>query len=143
MEAFIFADEVGCKMSTRPKRGKSCSGTKAITPVPFLRSCNISIVAVMNKEDVIYFKIHNQAVTAADLQVCVEEIKIKCNSKGINNPVLVLDNARIHHARNLVWDSFTVFYLSPYCLFLNSIENCFSKWKNIVVRWACTTETQL
>ena len=125
-EAFIFADEVGFKVSTRPKKGRSCSGTRATTPVPFGRSCNISIDAVINKEGMIYFKIHNQAVTAADFQVCLEEIKIKCNSKGINNPVLVLDNAKIHHVRNLVWDGFMVFYLPPYCPFLYLIENSIS-----------------
>ena len=68
---------------------------------------------------------------------------MKCNSKGIDNPALILDNARIYHARNLVWDSFTVLYVPSYCLFLNPMENCFSKWKNIVIRRACTTETQL
>ena len=91
----------------------------------------------------IYFKIHNQAVTAADFQVSLKEIKIKCNSKGIDNPVLVLDNARIHYTRNLVLDDFMVFYLPLYCLFLNLIENYFSQWKNNVIRRACTTETQL
>ena len=117
-EAFIFVGEVGFKISTRPKRGRSDFGTRATTPAPFSRSRNISIVAVINKEGMICFKIHNQAVTATDFQVCLGEIKIKCNSKGIDNPVLVLDYARIHHARNLLWGSFTVFYLPPYCPFL-------------------------
>ena len=36
-----------------------------------------------------------------------------------------------------------VFYVPLYSLFLNPIENCFSKWKNIVIRQACTTKTQL
>ena len=117
-EAFIFAGEVGFKISTRPKRGRSDFGTRATTPAPFSRSCNISVVAVINKEGMICFKIHNQAVTATDFQVCLGEIEIKCNSKGIDNPVLVLDYARIHRARNLLWGGFTVFYLPPYCPFL-------------------------
>ena len=54
-EAFIFADEAGFKVSTRPKRRRSRSGTRATTPVHFSRSRNISIVAVMNKEGMIYF----------------------------------------------------------------------------------------
>ena len=42
----------------------------------------------MNEKGMIYFKIHLQAVTAADFQVCLEEIKIKCSSKGIDTVIL-------------------------------------------------------
>ena len=50
------------------------------------------------------------------------------------SPVLVMDNVRVHHARNLNYEGFRVLYLPAYSPFLNPIENAFSKWKNFVNR---------
>ena len=143
IESFIFIDEVGFSVSTRPKKGRALKGERATTPVPYSRSRNISVVAAMNKNGMIYHKIHNAAVNRPDFQVCLNEMKIKLIEIGIENPLVILDNARIHHSRVLDWTGFDVLYLPPYCPFLNPIENCFSKWKNAVIRSRCTTESHL
>ena len=49
IENFIFIDEVGFCVSTRPKRGRAVAGQRATTPVPFSRSRNILVVAAMTK----------------------------------------------------------------------------------------------
>ena len=97
----------------------------------------------MNKNEMLYFKIHDSAVTSASFQICLDDIKIVCLEKSIINPIIILDNARIHHARILDWSAFTPSYLPPYCPFLNPTENCFSKWKNYLIRQRCNTEEQL
>ena len=143
IENFIFVNEVGFSVSTRPKRGRAVAGQRATTPVPFSRSRNISVVAAMTKNGMLYNKVHDTAVTGQDFQLFLDEIKNICIEKEISNPVIILDNARIHHSRILKWDGFLPVFLPPYCPFLNPIENCFSKRKNAVVRECCTSEIQL
>ena len=130
-------------VSTRAKVGRAFAGQRATTPVPITRSRNISVVAAMTKDGMLYNKVHDSAVRAQDFQTCLEEIKSQCINLGIENPVIILDNARIHHSQILNWDGFTQLYLPPYCPFLNPIENCFSKWKNAVIRECCRSEQQL
>ena len=128
---------MGFSVSTRPKRGIAVAGQRATTPVPFSRSRNISVVAAMTKNGMLYNKMHDKAVTGQDFQLCLDEIKNTCIEKEISNPVIILDNARIHHSR-MNWDGFLPVFLPPYCPFLNPIENCFSKWKNAVIGECCT-----
>ena len=140
-KSFLFLDEVGFSVSTRPKG--SLSGARATTSVQYSKSRNISVVAVMNSENMIFYKILDKAVKAKDFQQCLTEVTERCNNLGVENPILILDNCRIHHARILNWNDFQVLYLPPYCPFLNPIENCFSKWKNAVIRSKCTSKEQL
>ena len=49
-EDFVFIDEVGFAVLTRPKRGRSEARKRAITVVPYARSYNISVVAAMNEK---------------------------------------------------------------------------------------------
>ena len=125
---------VGFSVSTQPKRGRAVAGQRATTPVPFSRSRNVLVVAAMTKNGMLYNKVHDTAVTGQDFQLCLDEIKNICIEKKIANPVIILDNARIHHSHILNWDGFLPVFLPPYCPFLNPIENCFSKWKNVVPR---------
>ena len=132
-KSFLFLDEVGFSVSTRPKRGRSFSGTRTTTSVQYSKSRNTSIVTVMNSKSIIFYKIHDKAVKAEDLQQCLTEVQDGCDNLGVENPILILDNCRINHARILNWDGFQVLHLLPYCPFLHPIKNCFSKWKNAVV----------
>ena len=75
IENFIFVDEVGFSVSTRPKRGRAVARQRATTPVPFSRSRNISVVAAMMKNGMLYNKVHDTAVTGQDFQLCLDEIK--------------------------------------------------------------------
>ena len=95
--------------------------------VPYARSGNISIVAAIDKNMMLYFKVHNRPIKAVDFKTCLTKLKTKCINAGIEIPILVLDNARIHHAQILDFSGFEVKYLPPYRPFLNPTENCFSK----------------
>ena len=80
IENFIFVDEVGF---SRPKRGRAVAGQRATTPVPFSRSRNISVVAAMTKNGMLYNKVHDTAVTGQDFQLCLDEIKNICIERNI------------------------------------------------------------
>lgn len=52
----IFLDEVGFSVVTRPSRGRSLRGNSAYITVSAARSRNISVVAAMNKYEMIFHK---------------------------------------------------------------------------------------
>ena len=65
----------------------------------------------------------------------------------IGSCLVVMDNVSFHKC-NLVKEKFIetgheVLYLPPYSLFLNPMENLFSKWKDFVKRSNCMSELEL
>lgn len=144
---FIFLDEVGFAVVTRPSRGRSRQGVSAYVSVPAARSRNISVIAAMNKYGMIYHTIQERAVNGEDFKHHLKVINERCLSFGIQNPIFVMDNARIHHYKGLNEDEevslYNIKYLPPYSPFLNPIENVFSIWKNSVIRGEALTEAQL
>ena len=115
--------------------------------MPAIKSQNISVIAAANKYGMIDCHINNNPVTRENFKAYLLNLKIKLLESGIENPVYVLDNARIHHYRGLVEvlnsEEIVLKYLPPYSPMLNIIENCFSKWKNFVVRSRVTSEDAL
>ena len=144
---FIFIDEVGFSVVTRPKRGHLKTGCSPYVSVSAARSRNISVLAVMNKYGMIHHKVFNQALNGEDFKSALIEIKDKCTSKGILNPIFLAVNARIHHYSNveelIASLQLKVVYLPPYSPFLNPIENIFSVWKNLVIRGEAKSENEL
>ncbi|KAF7694600.1 hypothetical protein CDIK_2118 [Cucumispora dikerogammari] len=65
---FVFLDEVGFAVVTRPSRGRSAQGESAYLSVPAARSRNIFVVAAMNKYGIIYHKIQKRAVNGEDFK---------------------------------------------------------------------------
>ena len=92
---FIFLDEVGFNVVSRPRRGRSRQDTSAYVTVSAAKSRNISVVAAMNKYGMIFHKVYDKAVTGEDFKQCLIELKAATVPAGIENPIYVLDNARI------------------------------------------------
>ena len=97
----IFLDEAGFGVVSRPRRGRSRQGTSAYVTVSAAKSHNISVVAVMNKYEMIFHTVYDKAVTGKDLKQCLIELKAATVSAGIENPIYILDNACIHHCHGL------------------------------------------
>ena len=144
---FIFIDEVGFSVYSRTKRGRSLIGTTPVIETAALRSRNISIVAAATIYGMLDYKINYNPVNGVDFKEYMSVLKEKCVEIGINNPIFIMDNARIHHCiivRQAVVDlGMDVLFLPPYSPMLNIIENCFSKWKNYVLRGAARCEAEL
>ena len=144
---FIFIDEAGFSISCSTQSGRSLTGTSAYVRVGAVRSKNVSVIAAMNKYGMIFHKINYRPVNGEDLKCYLLELVKTCNEGGIDSPCFILDNARIHHYNGLhdivQQLELTLFYLPPYSPFLNPIENCFSKWKNFVVRSQSRNEAEL
>ncbi|KAG0441934.1 hypothetical protein DMUE_0679 [Dictyocoela muelleri] len=72
---FIFIDEVGFSVVSRPKRGRSKIRTSTYVSVRAAKSRNISVVAAMNKYGMIYHKIHDRALNGENFKFCVVDLK--------------------------------------------------------------------
>ncbi|TBU00184.1 putative DDE endonuclease [Hamiltosporidium tvaerminnensis] len=122
-------------------------GKSAYLSVTAARSRNISVVATMNRYGMIYHKIREKAANGKDIKLSIKEINQSCQRQGILTPIFVMENARIHHFRELNDDeeiaSYLIKYLPLYSPFLNQFENVFSFWKNEVIRDGASTEPQL
>ncbi|KAF7697483.1 hypothetical protein CDIK_1690 [Cucumispora dikerogammari] len=127
----IFLDEVSFCVVSRTKRDRSVAGTSPFINVPDIKSQNISVIAAANKYGMIPCHINNKPVTGEDFKTYLLHLKIKLHESDIDNPVYLLDNARIYHYKGLVKvlnsEGIVLKYLSPYSPMLNIIENCFSK----------------
>lgn len=146
-ENIVFLDEVGFQLSTRCKKARSKKGTPARVSTPVSRSRNISVLAAMNKNELLFKKIRFSAFNGEVFKQSLLEIYELCTSKNILNPIFILDNARIHHYRGLMdltsQNGIKLQFLPPYSPFLNPIENVFSIWKNQVIRSQCSNEEDL
>ncbi len=80
---FVFLDEVGFSVSTRPKRGRSLRGTSAYVTVPAVRTRNISVIASMNKYGMVDHVVNDRPVNGEDFKQYLSSLKIKCLEKGI------------------------------------------------------------
>ena len=112
-----------------------------------IRSRNIFIIASMSKIGMVHYKINSRPVNGDDSKLYMVELKALCDERNIENPLFIMDSARIHHYTGLleVLDSLNIeiMYLPEYSPFLNPIENVFSKWKNHVIRGARSNDTEL
>ncbi|KAF7684984.1 hypothetical protein CDIK_4267, partial [Cucumispora dikerogammari] len=146
-ENFVFLDEVGFQVVSRPKRGRALRGQVAVTYTPGARSRNISVMAAISKAGVLYHTIRNSAFNGEAFKSSLVELNSVCQQKGIINPVFVLDNCRIHHYTGLRVTieglGLNLMFLPPYSPFLNPIENVFSVWKNEVIRAGSKNEQEL
>ncbi|KAF7685079.1 hypothetical protein CDIK_4172 [Cucumispora dikerogammari] len=95
----------------------------------------------------VYHKIQEKAVNREDFKIALKKINEACLRSGKLSSIVLIDNALIHHYRELCEDievaAYNIRYLPPYLPFLNSIENVFSVWKNNVIRSNSCTEAQL
>lgn len=144
---FIFIDEVGFCVSSRAKKGRSLIGTSVYVATPSIRSRNISIIASMNKYGMVNHLINNRPVTGVDFKAYLLDLKETCQRNGVLEPIFIVDNAKIHHFKGVLEcvnnGEILINYLPPYSPFLNPIENCFSKWKNYVIRCGAKNEGEL
>lgn len=136
----VYIDESGFNLHTRRSKGHAPRGTKArLTLVP--KGKRISLIAGLSLDGIVHHRLENLAgskkgTNAEDFRSFVMDLV----GKVPRGAVLLMDNARIHHAINLqtMWEmirqafSIDVTYLPPYSPFLNPIEYAFNFLKTEV-----------
>jgi hypothetical protein len=64
------------------------------------RSRNVSVIAAANKYGIINCHINDSSVNGEDFKSYLLNLKQSVAAMGINNPIFILYNARIHHYLN-------------------------------------------
>lgn len=100
-ENIVFLDKVGFLVVLRPKRGRSLKGKLAYSFVSAARNRNISVLAFINKNRIIFQKIYNKTFSGEDFKLCLQKLYYNCQLKNIKHFVFVMDNAKIHHYKRL------------------------------------------
>jgi len=137
----VFLDEAAFHMRTKKSKGRALAGEPALLTV-LPRGKRISLLMTITENGVPHSKIINslgvkkRGVNAEDFRSFILDLAGKVE----RDSVLILDNARIHHAQLMesTWTmlkstfGIDVYYLPPYSPFLNPIELAFNDLKMAV-----------
>ena len=144
----FFLDEVGFNVSMRINYGRARVGERPVKTTRFIKTRNITVIAVTTPYSLFLYKIQNTSINKKNLLKYLKNLLKKIQKEKIENPLLILDNCRVHKAKKI----FNFFkknpglrfkFLPAYSPFLNPIENFFSEWKNFVKRQESETEEEL
>lgn len=138
----IYLDECSWNLKLSRKKGRALEGTKATVSV-LPKGPNLTMLVLISRSKVIYYKFvisnnKKRGVNADDFRLFLIDIGPKRSKESL----LILDNAKIHHA-NSVEENYRALqsmygieteFLPPYSPFLNPVELLFSKIKNHVRR---------
>ncbi|KAG0440851.1 hypothetical protein DMUE_1453 [Dictyocoela muelleri] len=143
----VFLDECGFQVSMRRKKGRSLIGNTSSRTVQAIRTRNISVVAVMTRENFLDFKISTRPYNSESMCGFINEFGERLSELNLENCQLIMDNASIHKTSNILdkcsEKNINIKFLLPYSPFLYPIENLFSKWKNIVRGYNPNNEDEL
>jgi transposase len=148
----IFLDESPFNMHVKRRKGRSVKGTAPrLSLLP--KGSNVTLLAIMSSDGIIAHTTiscvgkKKKGVTANDLSLFLT----RHGHSLPKNSVLILDNAKIHHAKSLrpLYEmleksyGISILFLPPYSPFLNPIEYAFSKIKEEVGKGEWTTNEGL
>lgn len=133
-EMNIFIDESGFNYHLRRTMARSKINTPAKVILPTVRGRNISLIAAINIEGVIFHQIITQSnVNSKIFCDFLHELINKLKDKNFMKVWLILDNARIHktqEVKDLVNNTcHELVFLPSYSPMMNPIEEMFSKVK--------------
>ncbi|KII61972.1 hypothetical protein RF11_14283 [Thelohanellus kitauei] len=140
-DRMIFVDETGINLHTNHEFGYAPSGLTPRISVPANKGINISCLVAISISGVVNFMIQDGAITGDVFRDFMRHIS-ETNSN--TSTVFIMDNARIHKARNVSTfiqeSNIRIEYLPPYSPQLNPIEEYFSHLKKLI-RARKTTNT--
>lgn len=146
-QVIIFYDETGFQISMRNFYGRSMVGKKAVVSVPCLKSRNITVMAAMGMNGLLFYKVINVPCNRSFLIEYLELLFEALKTKNISNGIIIMDNASFHKGAQVKEvvekEGHHLVFLPAYSPFFNPIENMFSQWKKIVRNAAPKSEVEL
>jgi transposase len=143
----FFLDESGFQVSMRRKMGRSLRGKIAHVETSNLRTKNLSLCGVINKNGVYLFEVLDNPYNTEKFVSFITNFMQHLTRDGFLNCKIVMDNVAFHKVgsiRNIIEESgHSIVFLPPYSPFLNPIENVFSKWKSCVIDARVVNERDL
>lgn len=151
--SMIYIDESGFNMHVKKSKGRALKGEPArLTLVP--KGKRITLIGALSKDGMVHYQLlqhhlgtEKRGTNAEDFRSFILDLIKKIPS----NSVLLMDNAKIHHADKVqdLWDiikkayNIDVVYLPPYSPFLNPIEYAFNDIKIGVAAASFTNQGEL
>jgi hypothetical protein len=141
-EQLVFVDETSKDSRASVRHfAWSMKGAPAVVNLPFARGKRVSVLAAMDSEGFLAWRITEDTFTRKSFyEGFVEEILPHLRPWPMRNSIVLMDNARIHMFQELVDAVHTrgahIFFLPPYCPHMNPIEFGFSNLKRWLQRHA-------
>ena len=136
-----FADESGIASDPRPYLIWAKRGTKPILPV-LAEHWRTSIVGAVRPSDGYFCALSISGGNQWTFQVFLDELNRHIDPAKRN--LLIMDNARFHHASALKWGKLEPLFLPPYSPELNPIEELWLQMKkNFFYYWLPTDQENL
>lgn len=131
-KSLIFLDEVGFCVTLRTVRGRSEIGTTPQIVAPAIRSRNISVIAAISNEGVIYYEILDGPGNTVRFLPFLDHLAHMRDQQHLDpESLIVMDNVPFHrhgHVQEMLLNrDFLRRYLPPYSPFFNPIEYMFSQ----------------
>lgn len=148
----VFIDESSFNLHIQRSKGRSVSGYPAIlSTVP--KGKRITLIAALGEQGIIYYRLKTHSASDTSRGTTAEDFRqflFDLVPKLPQNTLIILDNAKIHHANSLqsIWEllsvkNFEKLFLPPYSPFLNPIEYAFNDMKAHVKSKAPSKKAQL
>ena len=120
-------------------------GQRVVVPRPGRRGARYSLLVCADRQGVLRHELHLGSITGRRFQ------DFLCALGDLQGSELVMDNAVIHHSKNILPGvarlaedkSLSLRYLPPYCPELNPVELCFNALRTHVRQRAPRSESQL
>lgn len=127
-KTIISIDEIGFDQRMLPIYGYSIKGTKAIGLTHSTNRKRINVIAAIDSNNKIFYKLINGSVNTIEFNNFIKELP------WTENSTLIMDNVSFHKSK-VVLDSakgknFELIFIPPYTPDCNPIENVFSVVKN-------------
>ena len=133
VEELWFLDETGFNLHVAPIRCWSDVGHTPIEAVAPSKGQNISLLMCISSDGIKHFELKDGAYKSPEFVSFIQELAEQFPELQNGRACLVMDNARIHHARQarqyLEENHIRHVYLPPFSPDLNPIENVFSVLK--------------
>jgi len=137
----IYFDETGFQVSMRKHYGRSMAGSRAQIRVPALKTRNITVMAAMTQNELLYYKTLDGPGNRVRLADYLNGLFESMGNKNLINAYIIMDNAIFHKCveikEAISLAGHELLFLPPYSPFFNPIENMFAQWKSLV-RTACS-----
>jgi transposase len=132
-ENLVFLDETGFNNHLSRTYGYSEADTKAYRYVPANKGTNLSCMCVISYTGLVAYEMRRGAYNSSLFNVFIEQ-KLAPIFRDHPEKILIMDNARFHHARDTLRTfeelGISYMFLPPYSPQLNPIEEFFSLIKS-------------
>ena len=137
----IYIDEAGFHLRTKRTRGRARRGQRAVRVVAGRRGPSLTMtLAVSNRRGLVHHNLIQGGMNGERFNHFLEQVPLVAGQ----DTCLLFDNARAHQAQEAnLPDHVEVRTIPPYSPFLNTVENCFSTWKNAVKRELANVREEL